>query len=112
MALDHLGDLSDKEILVLGAGEVGQGVATSLAKLETGQISFINRNFDRANDLASQVGADAVPYQQLGEQLVTCDVLLTSTASDSYLLDHALFEQIMENRVEKRASNCRYCCSP
>ena len=100
MALDHLGDLSDKEILVLGAGEVGQGVATSLAKLETGQISFINRNFDRANDLASQVGADAVPYQQLNEQLVTCDVLLTSTASDSYLLDHALFEQIMENRVE------------
>ena len=100
MALDHLGDLSDKEILVLGAGEVGQGVATSLAKLETGQISFINRNFDRANDLASQVGADAVPYQQLNEQLVTCDVLLTSTASDSYLLDHVLFEQIMENRAE------------
>lgn len=100
MALDHLGDLSDKEILVLGAGEVGQGVATSLAKLETGQISFINRNFDRANDLASQVGADAVPYQQLNEKLVTCDVLLTSTASDSYLLDHVLFEQIMENRAE------------
>ncbi|MEC8985503.1 MAG: glutamyl-tRNA reductase, partial [Actinomycetota bacterium] len=100
MALDHLGDLSDKEVLVLGAGEVGQGVATSLGQLETGQISFINRNFDRANDLANQVGADAVPYQQLNEQLLTCDVLLTSTASDSYLLDHALFEEIMENRAE------------
>ena len=100
MALDHLGDLSDKEVLVLGAGEVGQGVATSLGQLETGQISFINRNFDRANDLANQVGADAVPYQQLNEQLLTCDVLLTSTASDSYLLDHVLFKQIMENRAE------------
>ena len=100
MTLDHLGDLSDKEVLVLGAGEVGQGVATSLGQLETGQISFINRNFDRANDLANQVGADAVPYQQLNEQLLTCDVLLTSTASDSYLLDHALFEEIMENRAE------------
>ena len=98
MAHHLYGGLEDRKILVLGAGEVGEGVATSLAKLETGHISFINRSFERAHELAKQVDADAVPFEKLNEALSICDVLLTSTASDSAIFDRARLETIMENR--------------
>ena len=98
MAHHLYGGLEDRKILVLGAGEVGEGVATSLAKLETGHISFINRSFERAHELAKQVDADAVPFEKLNEALSSCDVLLTSTASDSTIFDRARLEAIMESR--------------
>ena len=98
MAHHHFGSLKDRKILVLGAGEVGEGVATSLAKLATGHITFINRSFDRAEELAKQIDADAVPYERLKEALAASDVLLTSTASGSIIFDQALLTKIMESR--------------
>ena len=98
MAHHRLGNLADQKILVLGAGEVGEGVATSLAKLETGHISFINRSFERANELAKQIDAEAVPFEKLNEALSSCDVLLTSTASSSAIFDRARLKTIMEGR--------------
>ena len=98
MAHHLYGGLADRKILVLGAGEVGEGVATSLAKFETGHISFINRSFERANELAKQFDEDAVPFEKLNEALFSCDVLLTSTASDSAIFDRSRLETIMESR--------------
>lgn len=101
MANHQLGNLADQRILVLGAGEVGEGVATSLAKLETGHISFINRSFERAHELAKRIDAEAIPFEKINEALSSCDVLLTSTASDSAIFDRARLETIMDGRKGK-----------
>ena len=101
MANHQLGNLADQRILVLGAGEVGEGVATSLAKLETGHISFINRSFERANELAKRIDAEAIPFEKINEALSSCDVLLSSTASDSAIFDRARLETIMDGRKGK-----------
>ena len=98
MAHHQLGNLADQRILVLGAGEVAEGVATSLAKLETGHISFINRSFERANELAKRIDAEAISFEKINEELSSCDVLLTSTASDSAIFDRARLETIMGGR--------------
>ena len=66
--------------------------------METGHISFINRSFERAHKLAKQVDADAVPFEKLNEALSSCDVLLTSTASNSAIFDRERLETTMENR--------------
>ena len=101
MANHQLGNLADQRILVLGAGEVGEGVATSLAALETGHISFINRSFERAHELAKRIDAEAIPFEKINEALSSCDVLLTSTASDSAIFDRARLETIMDGRKGK-----------
>tara|TARA_B100000131_G_scaffold88032_1_gene84902 strand:- start:1071 stop:2297 length:1227 start_codon:yes stop_codon:yes gene_type:complete len=101
MANHQLGNLADQRILVLGAGEVGEGVATSLATLETGHISFINRSFERAHELAKRIDAEAIPFEKINEALSSCDVLLTSTASDSAIFDRARLETIMDGRKGK-----------
>ena len=101
MANHQLGNLADQRILVLGAGEVGEGVATSLAALETGHISFINRSFERANELAKRIDAEAIPFEKINKALSICDVLLTSTASDSAIFDRARLETIMDGRKGK-----------
>ena len=101
MANHQLGNLADQRILVLGAGEVGEGVATSLATLETGHISFINRSFERAHELAKRIDAEAIPFEKINEALSSCDVLLSSTASDSAIFDRARLETIMDGRKGK-----------
>ena len=101
MANHQLGNLADQRILVLGAGEVGEGVATSLATLETGHISFINRSFERAHELAKRIDAEAIPFEKINEALSSCDVLLTSTASDSAIFDRTRLETIMDGRKGK-----------
>ena len=101
MANHQLGNLADQRILVLGAGEVGEGVATSLATLETGHISFINRSFERAHELAKRIDAEAIPFEKINEALSSCDVLLTSTASDSAIFDRKRLETIMDGRKGK-----------
>ena len=98
MAEHHLGNFANRKIIVVGAGEVGQGVATSLKQLQAGHISFVNRSFDRAVELADMFEGEATPFQELNEILVTADVLLTSTAADSVLFDRLLLEQVMEKR--------------
>ena len=48
MAEEHLQGLENKNIVILGAGEMGEGMASALSKYDTGKIAFSNRNFEKA----------------------------------------------------------------
>tara|TARA_B100000686_G_scaffold334086_1_gene400805 strand:- start:7004 stop:8230 length:1227 start_codon:yes stop_codon:yes gene_type:complete len=98
MAEDHLGNFVNRKVIVVGAGEVGQGVATALKQSQVGHISFVNRSFDRAAELADMFEGDAIPFQELNETLVAADVLFASTAADLVLFDRLLLEQVMARR--------------
>ena len=98
MAQEHLGGFANREILVVGAGEVGEGVATSLARLQDGHLFFVNRSFDRAADLAKRVNGQAVPFEELNEILTNSDALITSTASNSIVFDQTMLKKTMEDR--------------
>ena len=98
MAQQHLGGFENRKVLVVGAGEVGESVATSLVRLQAENVFFVNRSFDRAAELAKRVNGEAVAYEELNETLISSDVLLTSTASNSIVFDKTLLEQIMEIR--------------
>src|SRR4051812_527122 len=61
MAAGQLGTLEDKRVLVLGAGEMGEGIAKTLAgSVGSGQILVANRSRDRAARLAARIGGQAV----------------------------------------------------
>ena len=80
LATDRLGSLVGRSVLVVGAGDMGAGVATSLRKAGAKDITVANRTPERGRALAAKVGAAVVGFDDLGDALGRCDVVVTCVA--------------------------------
>jgi len=98
LATERLGTLVERSVLVLGAGEMGQGMATSLAGSGVAEVVVAGRGTDRATDLATRVGGRAIPIEKLPQALVAADLVLTSTGSTEVVLSHDDVELAMQRR--------------
>jgi glutamyl-tRNA reductase len=92
MATDRLGTLHGKRVLVVGAGEMGEGVAAALVAAGATDIVVTNRTESRAEHLARRVNGRVVPFSALGDAIAKADVLLTCTGSGSVLIDNETVE--------------------
>lgn len=89
MVTDRLGALAGRNVLVVGAGDMGVGVATALHKAGAGEITVCNRTPERGQHLAERVGARAFGLDRLGEAVSTADVVVACTASGQSVVTHA-----------------------
>jgi glutamyl-tRNA reductase len=82
VARSLLGDLSDHNALLIGAGEAGAGLATTLAAAEPGlRFTVASRARARADELAATVGGNAIALEEVSQALAEADVLLTATSA-------------------------------
>ena len=56
MAVAELGSLDGRRVVVLGAGDMGEGMAASLLAAGAGEVVVANRTWDRAVEVADIVG--------------------------------------------------------
>ncbi|MGE0794804.1 MAG: glutamyl-tRNA reductase [Acidimicrobiia bacterium] len=98
-AAERLGGLAGRRVLVLGAGEMGEGMVGALAASSVAEVLVANRTTERAEVLAERVGGRAVPLFELPEALARVDVLLTSTGAQSVMVDHADLEAALVARA-------------
>jgi glutamyl-tRNA reductase len=98
MAAERLGSLEGRSILVMGAGEMGEGMVKSLAASGVTDIRIANRTWARAEDLAERVGGHAIRLVDLDASLVEVDLLLTGTGASSMLIEHSDVARVMERR--------------
>ncbi|MBF0386378.1 MAG: glutamyl-tRNA reductase [Candidatus Omnitrophica bacterium] len=101
-AQNILGTLEGKTVLVLGSGKMGFLAVQELKNKGVGKIFIMNRTFDKAEELASQCGAEAVMFWQIKEVLEESDVCICSTGAPHYLVDKALMQQVMAARPNRR----------
>ena len=101
MAVDRLGSLDGRNVLVLGAGEMGEGMLTSLRAAGAGEVMVANRTWDRAVEVAERVGGRAVQLVDLAATLADVDVLLTSTGATSLMVEHSDLATTMAARPER-----------
>src|SRR6478735_220333 len=87
LATDRLGSLAGKRVLVVGAGDMGEGIATALVGAGATDISVTNRTIERAEQLATRVHGRVVPFGKLPSAISAADVLLTCTGAGSVLVD-------------------------
>jgi glutamyl-tRNA reductase len=81
MALERLGSLAGRKVLVVGAGEMGEGIAVALTHAGATDITVTNRTEARAEHLAQRVGGRIVPFTEMGTALGDADVLLTCSGA-------------------------------
>ena len=102
MAAEHLNGLQAKKVLLLGAGEMGEGMATSLYENEIGEIIFANRNLDNARKLASTSGSKAIAIEEIPKYLNEVDLFISSTAAPEALFNS---EQLLNESDRKDQKN-------
>jgi glutamyl-tRNA reductase len=101
VAAEHLGSLDGARVLVIGAGEMGEGVARSLASRGTADVCVANRTAARGVEIAKRVGGRAITLDRMESELIDADVLLTSTASQHVLVERSAVEMVMAQREHR-----------
>jgi glutamyl-tRNA reductase len=101
MATDRLGTLEGRRVLVVGAGDMGEGMAVALRHAGVGEMLVANRTLRRAVEVAARVDGLAVGLHEVDEALVDADVLLTSTGAGSVLFEHHAVAGLMERRPDR-----------
>lgn len=89
MAVDRLGGLTDARAAVVGAGDMGSGVAVALRKSGAADIVVVNRTADRGHGLATKVDGSAVGFDRLDAILADRDLVVTCVGSGAPVLTAA-----------------------
>lgn len=98
MAQEILGTLGGSKVLVVGAGEVARTTAQSLRSRGAESIFVANRSYDRAVELANQVGGSVIRFSDWIPYLETIDIVIVSTASPVYVVSPPVLEQVQKKR--------------
>ena len=98
LASARLGGFAGRRIAVLGAGEMGGGMAKAIAPVRGAELVLASRSWQRAQELALMLGARAVHLDELAAELVAADVLFTSTAATSLVMDFEELDKVMAER--------------
>ena len=101
MARDGLGSVEGLTVLVVGAGDMGEGVTVALAGAGVGRVLVANRTIGRAQDLADRVGGSVTEFYRLNETLVDADVVVTCTGAGGTVIDHEMVASAMARRADR-----------
>jgi glutamyl-tRNA reductase len=98
LARRTLGDLAERRVLVVGAGETAELVARALVARGVATVFVANRHYDRAIGLAQRFGGEAVRFEELPAQLEVADIVVTATNSPHHIVERDDLAQVMATR--------------
>jgi glutamyl-tRNA reductase len=85
-ARDALGDLRDRHVLIVGAGETAELTAQALHDHGVSTMFVANRRRERAIALAQRFGGASGSFDELPSELARADIVISSTSSPHTLL--------------------------
>ncbi|MBQ2245485.1 MAG: glutamyl-tRNA reductase [Selenomonadales bacterium] len=101
LAKKTIGDLSHSNVLLLGAGQMGELTARHLVANGVKTVFVSNRKYLRAAELAETFGGIAVPFEEFMQSAESADVIITSTGAPHYLVERWDVERLMAKRAHR-----------
>lgn len=92
------GGLEGKNLLVIGAGDMGTLVAKAISKKSLKAMFIANRTYEKAKKLAEELRCEAVRLEDKEKYLSACDIVFCTTSAPHYILDYKLMARVMEHR--------------
>ncbi|MCL2115686.1 MAG: glutamyl-tRNA reductase [Methanobrevibacter sp.] len=102
LAEKHVGDLNNKDVLVIGAGKMGTLVAKALAEKKLKAILVANRTYYKAVRLANELKGKAILLDELNSCLSNADVVISATGSPHLILTKDRIEGIINKDPSKK----------
>src|SRR3954447_24390880 len=98
LAREVVGDLADRQVVIIGAGETAELTARALADQGVSTIFVANRRADRALSLAQRFGGRVASLHELPERLHEADIVVASTSSPHAIIEAEELEVVMAAR--------------
>ena len=92
----------DKQVLVIGAGKMARETLHYLAGVGVRQLTILNRDAARAEELARLWHGTPAPWNSLADQLVAADLVVSTTGADRPVVTLADFQQHVARRRHQR----------
>ncbi|MCB0271764.1 MAG: glutamyl-tRNA reductase [Bdellovibrionales bacterium] len=94
-------DLGQKEVLIVGAGEMAEIAALQFQKKQVQNLWIMNRTYDHAVSLAKKTNGIPLFLEHLCEKVAEVDILLTSTGANELLLTSEQIKQYIADRKHR-----------
>lgn len=101
LARKIFGDLNDKTVMLLGAGEMAELAARHLLNNGVKGILVANRTFERAVELANEFRGSAVRFEDFPAEMVVADILICSTGAPNYVVKREDVNRALKGRHRK-----------
>lgn len=98
MAKKIFTSLEHKTILLVGAGETSELTAMNLASNGVSKFIVANRTPEKAVQLAHHLKGTAIGLEHIERHAVETDIIITSTASQEYVLSKEEIARLMHKR--------------
>lgn len=98
LALNIFGSVQDTRILLLGAGEIGEKTAKAFQSRGAKALTVASRHFERAMELATTLGASAMPFEQREARLGEFDVVVCATSAPDLVVSLAATKAALHKR--------------
>jgi glutamyl-tRNA reductase len=94
-------ELAERRVLVIGTGEVGEGVARCLYEQGVHATVVAHRELERAHNVARRYQAAVAHWEELAQQLLSADIVISSTSAPHLILQRQHIEDAMRGREER-----------
>ncbi|MGA1844187.1 MAG: glutamyl-tRNA reductase [bacterium] len=101
LARKIFGELADKVVLLIGAGEMSELAARHLIGNGVTTILVANRTMSRAQELARLFGGEPVPFDRINETLDQADIVITSTGAPHLILTRSDITAALHRRKNR-----------
>jgi glutamyl-tRNA reductase len=97
-AREAVGDLAERHVLIIGAGETAELTAQALHDHGVSTMFIANRRRERATVLAEKFGGETASFDALPGELARADIVISSTSSPHTLLEAEDLEVVVAER--------------
>lgn len=101
LAKKIFGELKDKKVLLIGAGEMAELAAEHLVGQGVTEVVVANRTLSRAVDLAKKFNGQASSLEELSDQLERVDIIISSTGAPGIVVNKDDVKPLMRSRKNK-----------
>ncbi len=98
LACETVGELRDRDVVIIGAGETAELTALALAEQGVETIFIANRRADRARALAKRFGGRVGSLEELPDRMIEADIVVASTSSPHPIVGAEELALVMEAR--------------
>lgn len=101
LAKKIFGDLEDKVVMLIGAGEMAELAARHLISSGIKLMLVSCRTFERAVELAQCLNGNAIRFENFADELIRTDVVMSATSAPHFVIKKDMIENVIRKRKNK-----------
>ncbi|MFW9969816.1 MAG: glutamyl-tRNA reductase [Candidatus Odinarchaeota archaeon] len=94
--------LEQKEIIIIGAGEIGCHIGKYLSSFTDTIIFVSNRTYHKGVKLAKLIGGYAIRFDEIKDALINADIVIVATSAPHLVLKQQMIVEFWERRAKKK----------